>query len=166
MVRRSASRPHRTRSSLIHHLCEYTGSHPSLLHLHQILQDRRVNLLHLAQLRLKQNELELVRVRESDKKAVMSWWQVSVRSGVGATRVWTADESSLSRMQRIHKADYEMVRPRESRMSLPTRLVAGLSTDMLRECPQHQELSRPRYPPGRMRKQEHTLGRRVQASLH
>jgi hypothetical protein len=60
-----------------HRSFDTTGSHPSLLHLHQILHDRRENLLHLAELRLKQNELELARVRDSDKKAVMSWWQVS-----------------------------------------------------------------------------------------
>lgn len=73
------------------------GSHPSLLHLHQILQDRRENLLHLAELRLKQNELELVRVRESDKKAVMSWWQVSRDSSgssntVGQFTDWTVTD--------------------------------------------------------------------------
>lgn len=49
-----------------------------MLHLHQILQDRRENLLRLAELRVKQNELELVRVRETDKSAVMSWWQVGL----------------------------------------------------------------------------------------
>jgi hypothetical protein len=82
MVRRSwrprlSSRQYKL---LIRHTRRRTaGSHPSLLHLHQILQDRRENLLHLAQLRLKQNELELVRVRESDKRAVMSWWQVSLQ---------------------------------------------------------------------------------------
>lgn len=58
--------------------CHCLGTHPSLLHLHQILQDRRENLLRLAELRVKQNELELVRVRETDKSAVMSWWQVGL----------------------------------------------------------------------------------------
>lgn len=56
------------------------GTHPSLLHLHQILSDRRENLLRLSELRLKQNELELVRVRDWDKYSVMSWWQVSKAS--------------------------------------------------------------------------------------
>lgn len=52
------------------------GTHPSLLHLHQILSDRRENLLRLSELRLKQKELEMTRVRDWDKYAVLSWWQV------------------------------------------------------------------------------------------